>query len=364
MIEQVIISNYKSIRDLKLSLGRLNVLIGSNGVGKSNFISFFELTKAIYEQKFGNYTLSKGGIDNLLYNGRKTSSKISGLVDFNNNNAFYFHLIPSQSNKGFIEETGDYFNSKGLSHKRYSEWNHKYWDKAVEESSLIENKFGRSTYLKSYLNSFTVYHFHDTSSSSAMRGASDLNDNEFLKHDGSNLASFLYRLQETDEKAFRLIEGTIRSVAPYFKRFKLKPDPLSLNKINLDWEEVDSEMYLNGYSFSDGTIRFIALATLLLQSKAPEIVIIDEPELGLHPAAINKLAALVKKAAKKSQIILSTQSTNLVNCFEVEDIIVVDREDRQSLFKHLSKEELSMWLNDYDYSISELWEKNLIGGQL
>ncbi|MGL5981564.1 MAG: AAA family ATPase [Phocaeicola sp.] len=364
MIDQIIIKNYKSIRELKLPLNRLNVLIGSNGVGKSNFISFFELVKAIYEQRFGSYTLSKGGIDSLLYQGRKISDKISGLIDFNNNNAFYFFLKPSQSKKGFIEETGDYFNAKGVTDKIYSNWSKAVWDNAVEESALIESTAFRAQYLKKYLNSFTVYHFHDTSSTSPMRGSCELNNNEYLRDDGSNLAAYLYRIQQTDEKAFRLFEGVVRSIAPYFKRFKLKPDSINPDKINLEWEEVDSDMYLDGYNFSDGTLRFIALAILLLQPEAPEIIIIDEPELGLHPAAINKLAALVKRASMKSQIILSTQSTNLVNCFEVDDIIVVDREENQSVFRHLSTDDLSSWLNDYDYSISDLWEMNLIGGQL
>jgi predicted ATPase len=365
MIEQVEITNYKSIRELKLPLNRLNILIGSNGVGKSNFISFFELTKAIYEQRFGSYTLSKGGIDNLLYHGRKGSDFIDGLIDFDNTNAFFFRLVPSQSNKGFIFGTGDYFNNNGTTNKNYrSSWHRNEWDTAVEESNLKNNPTWRAGYLKRFLSSFTVYHFHDTSATSPMRGTCELNDNEYLRDNGSNLAAYLYRLKQTDEKAFRLIEGVLSSIAPYFKRFDLKPDPLNPSKINLKWEEVSSDMYLDGYSFSDGTLRFIALATLLLQSKLPDIIIIDEPELGLHPAAINKFASLVKKASKKSQVIVSTQSTNLVNCFEPEDIIVVDREDNQSVFKHLSSQDLSVWINDYDYSLSDMWEKNLIGGQL
>ncbi|MEA4840106.1 MAG: AAA family ATPase [Bacteroidales bacterium] len=365
MIEQVQINNYKSIRELKLPLNRLNILIGSNGVGKSNFISFFELTKAIYEQRFGSYTLTKGGIDNLLYHGRKGSEFIDGLMDFDNTNAFFFRLVPSQSNKGFIFGTGDYFNSKKTIDKNYhSFWHRSEWDEFVEESNLKNNPTWRAGYLKKFLSSFSVYHFHDTSSTSPMRGACELNDNGYLRDNGSNLAAYLFLLEHTDEKAFRLIEGVIRSIAPYFKRFDLKPDPLNPGKINLKWEEVSSDMYLDGYSFSDGTLRFIALATLLLQSKLPEIIIIDEPELGLHPAAINKFASLVKKASKKSQVIVSTQSTNLVNCFEPEDIIVVDRENNQSVFKHLSGQDLSVWINDYDYSLSDMWEKNLIGGQL
>lgn len=365
MIENVIIKNFKSIRDLELPLTNLNVLIGSNGVGKSNFISFFEMVKAIFEQRFGSYTLEKGGIDNLLYRGRKVSKEIYGLMDFKNTNAFFFTLKPAQSNKGYIDNTGDFFNKRGESTKDYfGQWHRTFWDSAVEESNLIGKMYGRAYYLNSYLRSFTVYHFHDTSSSSPMRGQCEINDNSFLRDNGSNLAAYLYMLKQTDEKAFRLIEGTVHSIAPYFKRFDLRPDPVTPSKISLEWKEVNSDMYLNGYSFSDGTIRFIALATLLLQSKLPEVIIIDEPELGLHPAAINKLAALIKRASKSSQIILSTQSTNLVNCFEPENIIVVDREDEQTVFKRLNPADLSVWMDEYNYSISDMWETNLIGGQL
>lgn len=364
MIEQVIIKNYKSIRDLTLPLNKLNVLIGSNGAGKSNFISFFELTKAIYEQRFGSYTLAKGGIDNLLYRGRKISPSMQGLLDFENTNAFFYEIKPAQSNKGYIEKTGDYFNTNHYSEKKYVKWNLRLWDNAVEESSLIQKPQWRAGYLRKYLSSFTIYHFHDTSASSPMRGDCNINDNAYLRDNGSNLAAYLYSLMQNDEKTFRLIEGVISSIAPYFKGFKLRPDANNKESIRLEWEEKGTDMYLNGYSFSDGTLRFIALATLLLQSNPPEIIIIDEPELGLHPAAINKLAELAKRASLKSQIILSTQSTNLLNCFDVEDIIVVDRADNQSVFRHLSGEELEKWMDDYNMSISDLWEKNMIGGQL
>lgn len=365
MIEKVIIKNFKSIRDLELPLTQLNVLIGSNGVGKSNFISFFEMAKAIFEQRFGSYTLEKGGIDNLLYRGRKISSEIYGLMDFKNTNAFFFTLKPAQSNKGYIENTGDYFNNRHEPDKDYFRlWHRTFWDSGVEESALVSQTEWRATYLKSYLRSFTVYHFHDTSSSSPMRGQCDINDNAFLRDNGSNLAAYLYMLKMTDEKSFRLIEGTVRSIAPYFKRFNLRPDSVYPSKISLEWEEMNSDMYLNGYSFSDGTIRFIALATLLLQTRLPEVIIIDEPELGLHPAAINKLASLIVRASKMSQVILSTQSTGLVNCFKPEDIVVVDREDNQTIFKRLKSEELSVWMDRYNYSISDMWETNLIGGQL
>ncbi len=364
MIEKVIISNYKSIRNLELPLQSINVLIGSNGVGKSNLISFFELAKSIIEKRFGRYTLEKGGIDNLLYRTRRESDCINGLLDFDNTNAFFFTLRPTQSNKGYIELTGDYFNKSRNNEKKYTSWNQTIWDSTVEESCLLDNTKWRAGYIRNHFKSFTIYHFHDTSTKSPMRGECEIYDNDLLRDNGSNLAAYLYRLQQTDEKGFKLIEGVVRSIAPYFKCFKLRPNPINPNKISLEWEEKDTDMYLNGYSFSDGTIRFIALATLLLQTNTPKVIIIDEPELGLHPAAINKFAEMIKKASFNSQIILSTQSTNLVNCFEPKNIVVVDREDGQSVFKRLSNEELSIWLNEYEYSLSDMWEKNLIGGQL
>lgn len=365
MIERVIIKNYKSIRDLSLPLRKLNVLIGANGSGKSNFISFFEMTNALYEQHLGAYTLKRGGIDNLLHHGRKISPFIYGLLDFDNTNAFYFKIAPVLTGaKGFIERTGDFFNASNEKTKQYSNWSNAVWDSGVEESDILQNDHYRLKYVKKYLQSFTVYHFHDTSVASKMRGPCNIGDNAFLRDDASNLAAYLYMLQNTDKKAFKLIEGVVQSVAPYFDRFDLKPDRNNPSFISLEWKEKGADTYMNGLSFSDGTLRFIALSTLLLQSRLPRVIIIDEPELGLHPVAIEAFAAMVRRASSSSQIIISTQSTNLVNSFDIEDIITVDRAEGQTVFHRLNADEMKVWLDNYEYSISDLWEKNIIGGQI
>ena len=361
MIEQIHIENYKSIRDTWIKLRKLNVLIGANGAGKSNFISFFELLQAILNQRLGSYALSRGGIDGLLYRGQKQSKFIRSLIDFNNTNAFFFELKPSVNNKVFIEYSGDFFNNIEDTAKDYEKWHKALWDKSVEESEIMHRPEWRAGYLRTFLRSFTVYHFHDTSLTSPMRRPCKINDNEKLRHDASNIAAYLYRLQQTEPKTFKMIEGIIRSIAPYFKRFNLRPNPATPDMIALEWEETGSDMYLDANNLSDGTLRFIALTTLLMQPELPDTVIIDEPELGLHPSAINKLAALVRSAARKKQIILATQSVSLVNCFQPENILVTDRKDGQSVFKHLDNEQLSDWLDTY--SLGDVWEKNIIGGQ-
>ena len=362
MIEQLIIENYKSIKKGKIALTNLNVLIGANGVGKSNFISLFELLQSIVNQRLGSYVLSHGGIDNLLYRGQKQSEHIRCLIDFDNTNAFFFELRPAIGNKAFIEYSGDYFNKANDTTKAYDEkWHKVLWDNSVEESNILFRPQWRASYLRNFLKSFTIYHFHDTSLSSPMRRPCNVNDNEKLRHDASNLAAYLYRLQKTSPQTFNRIENVIRSIAPFFKRFKLRANPAMANTIALEWEENDSDMYLDATNLSDGTLRFIALTTLLLQPELPETIIIDEPELGLHPTAINKLAALVRSASSQKQVILATQSVNMVSCFSPEDIIVADRKDEQSVFTRLSGDQLSAWLEDY--SLGDIWEKNIIGGQ-
>ncbi len=362
MIEQIILDNYKSIKHAQIPLRNINVLIGSNGAGKSNLISFFELVQAMLNQRLGNYVLQRGGIDRFLYNGRQHSAHIKGLIDFDNTNAFFFKLLPMVvGNKAFIDSTGDFFNNKKDSTKDYDTlWNKTSWDYSVEESGIINSQKWRAGYLKKFLNSFTVYHFHDTSITSPMRMRCKISDNTNLRHDASNLAAFLYRLQETEPKNFKLLEAAIRSIAPYFLRFDLKPEVLPNEEIKLEWKETESDAYMDAYSLSDGTLRFIALATLLIQDNPPATIIVDEPELGLHPRAINKLAALVRRASAKTQIILATQSVELLNNFETEDIIIVDRKDNQTVFERPDTERLKIWSDKY--ALGEIWTMNLLKG--
>jgi predicted ATPase len=219
----------------------------------------------------------------------------------------------------------------------------------------------RYTYINNYLANIQIYHFHDTSNTSKLRRECDINDNESLKSDGRNLPAFLYYLQERHTKLFKRIEKTIKTIAPYIDHFELQPNKLNSKEIELRWvEKGDLNASFNAYQFSDGTLRFIALATVLMQPEPPAVIVIDEPELGLHPQAITKLAALIKMASQKTQLILSTQSVNLVDCFDANDIVTVDRsqEGNQSIFQRLDENMLKGWLEEH--TLGELWERNII----
>ena len=356
MINRIQIENFKSIRELDLELQPINILIGANGVGKSNFIGFFKLLKNIYDRNLQIYISDEGSSDDLLYFGTKNSDFLSGRIQFNGANAYKFMLRPDQQDKLYFENEETEF--QGANYKTpYTE----SLGSGHKESKLITTNSKITTHVKRYMESFRIFHFHDTSKTAKIKKPGEINDNSFLREDGSNLAAYLYLLKEKNPKDFKRIEMVIQSVAPYFEKFNLQPDRLNPEKIRLEWKEKGSDAYFNGKHISDGTLRFMALTTLLLQPEAPQIIIIDEPELGLHPFAINKLAGLIKKASIKTQIIISTQSVNLVDNFEPEDIITVDRSDNQSVFKRQNTVELHDWLNDY--SISDLWNKNVIGGR-
>ena len=368
-IDRIYINNFKSIRELnELKIRPLNVLIGANGVGKSNFIAFFKLLNNIVENKLPSYVASSGYADKVLHFGKKKSKEMGGGIifkkeEFDTYNRYNFTLKPDTINGLYFEKEEVGFDTNIIDSNEV--WHYFPLNSAGNKNSSLNESFSYFGYFKEYFEQFRVFHFHDTSSSAPLKQPSKLRDNAFLREDGSNLAAFLYWISQKHPSNFKLIEFAIRSVAPFFDKFNLQPDNLNSELIFLSWLEKNSDDYFDPNNLSDGSIRFVALTTVLLQPNPPKTIIIDEPELGLHPSAINKLASMIKMASAKSQIIISTQSVNLVDQFEAEDIIVVDRKDGQSTFKRLNKNELDNWINDYNddnnYNMGELWSKNIIG---
>lgn len=354
-IASVRIQNFKSIRDSGVvPLHLVNVLIGANGAGKSNFIQFFRFLNRLYNRELQLYVARNGRADNFLHFGRKVSKFINGRLTFDNDyhNEYDFTLVPDQAgNLIFSEEWSN--TGKG---------NILIDSSGATESKLKSHGWYRSKYLREAMESLRVFHFHDTSATAAMKQPANTQDYAFLQEDGGNIASFLYRLQETEPQVFELIEKVIQSIAPFFDRFYLQPDEINPQQIFLRWQEKGYEPLFTAHNLSDGTLRMICLITLLLQPHPPATIIIDEPELGLHPFAISKLAGLLLSLPETTQIIISTQSVNLVNEFSANDVIVVQRENsNETNFTRQSEKMLKAWLEEY--ALGELWEKNILGGR-
>jgi predicted ATPase len=353
MIEHINIRNFKSIRDINIELRQINLLIGQNGAGKSNFVEFFNFIKAISEGALIEYTLNKGGAGRLLFLGPRVSTFLAGFVYYKGN---YRYGISVRRNEvdGFSlisELYGNHGNDREIDQDTTLHGHLPPSD--VRETNIEKDDSPMARIIKQNLASFRVYHFHDTSKTGPLNETARLSDTRFLRPDGANL----YRLQQQHKQAFNRIEATIRMIAPYFERFDLQPNG---DYIRLNWRQKGTDMYLDAADLSDGTIRFIALCTLLIQPNLPQTILIDEPELGLHPYAITLLAGLMRSISLTAQLIVSTQSVELVNQFSPEDIIVVEHRNNESLFKRYTEAELADWLTEY--SLGDIWQKNVIGG--
>ena len=351
-LSRIVIDGYKSIAHCDLKMGSLNVLIGANGAGKSNFIGFFRLIATLLDHRLQSLVGKAGGPDALLHFGRKQSETLKGELFFGNN-GYKFALEATNDNRMMFQREALWWNMSG--------------DKGVTsghfESQADQHKTGIKQYTLPIMRRWRVYHFHDTSESAKVKQIHRINDNDYLREDGANLAAFLFRVQKNHPSHYKRIIRTIRMVAPYFGDFYLRATPDNQDSIQLEWTEKDHDIPFKASELSDGTLRFILLATVLLQPEEfmPSAIIVDEPELGLHPYAINVLAELIKSASHEHQLIISTQSVELVNQFDAEDLIVVDKQGGSSTFKHLETASLSEWLEDY--SLGDLWKKNLLGGR-
>jgi len=360
------IAGYKSIasNDLAqtISLKNVNIIIGANGAGKSNFVSFFKMLNNIMTGALQLFVGKNGTAENILFFGSKKTPLLSAKLEFaneQNKDIYEFSLVKSvQDSLIFSEEK--------------IKWNDKEFvlGGGQKESVLFTSEQLNSAQriIKTILSSCKAFQFNDTSDTSHIRNSSEINNNKFLFSDAGNIASILYLLKNKKEylNYYKRIVDYVRFVVPQFDDFELEPNPLNPEYIKLRWRQKGELEYILGpEQLSDGSIRFIALATLFLQppSLLPNVIIIDEPELGLHPQAVDILATLIKTAAQHSQVIAATQSERLIDSFNSDDILVVeyDKKNNCSFFKRLDSKELSGWLKDY--SLSQLWEKNILGGQ-
>jgi len=339
-LDRLTIRGFKSIRELNdFELGNLNVFIGGNGAGKSNLIEFFRMLQKAMNGNLNEYIRSGGGISDFLFNGPKVTTEMHFETRFGLR-GYRFNIRPGLSEDCAIEDEARFYESGRTG----------WWElgSSFNGSSLLvdeaqsdskDSKYSKPVY--NAVTSWKIYHFHDTSVTAGMRRYEIIQDNKYLRFDASNIAPYLLRLKK-------------QHVDIYKESFGEK------QKVNLSWLQKGSDYPMQPHLLSDGSIRFICLATALLQPNPPAAIIIDEPELGLHPLAISILAELIQDASRRTQMIVATQSPALVDHFEVEDVVVVNREEGASTFRRLQLSDFSSWLETY--SVGELWSKNVISG--
>jgi predicted ATPase len=361
ILRSLAIAGFKSIVDQKISFNQdVTVIIGANGSGKSNLLSFFQMLNNMMTNSLQQFVGKMGSSQSLLYYGKKDRT-LSASLEFSNShhtNTYSFSLVRA------VRDTLIFSEESVISDGRKIELG-----SGQIESLLCNEQQNTNTIYKMILNLCRFYQFHDTSSDAFLRNSALIENNRYLYSNGGNLAAYLYLLKNTSEE-YRLyynrIIETIQYIMPQFNDFSLEPQKLNPRYISLNWFEKGVQDYLWGaHQISDGSLRFMAIATLLLQPPKllPNVIIIDEPELGLHPQAIDLLGNMISTAGQNAQVIVATQSPRLLDCFDTKNILVAERDTQHkcSVFKKLDGEELSEWLEEY--SPSQLWDKNVLGGQ-
>lgn len=373
-IQTLSVKGYKSIAKLEdFELRPLNILIGANGAGKSNFIGLFRFLAAVVGDNFPVDVQKWGGPEALLHYGSKVTPQMELEIVFSVSadatskyeNGYRLALAATQDNRlvfsreePTVREIVRFDTPKAYALGAGHDIARIRTDKGTPSAVV-------SRYVLEKLQIWRQYHFHDTGDAAAVKRVHAVNDNLRLKPDAANLAAYLRKLKTTPsyESSYDRIVETIRRAAPFFGDFVFRDDANEF--IELEWTERGRpDTPWKAHVLSDGTLRFICLSTLLLQPQVllPDTLLIDEPELGLHPFAINLLAEMLKEAAETKQVIVSTQSVELLNNFQPHDVVVVQREGDASVFKRLAPEELADWLIE-DYSLGELWKRNVLGGR-
>lgn len=360
-LRRVTIRGYKSIaydRPVTLDLKDISILLGANGAGKSNIVGFFKMLGFMMSRKFASYVEMAGTSNSLLHYGPKKTPALSGELQFadgNSTDTYSFTLANASPDRLVITD------EQVLWQKGDNEPYRVQLEPNFKESALAESKDQVAHSIYNMLSFCKVYQFHDSSAQGPLRQACPVETADYLQSKGNNLPSFLLHLRENHRAAYNRIVDYVRDVVPQFDEFYLEPVN---GYVSLRWRDKSANDYVfNSCQLSDGSIRFIALATLLLQPEAtmPNVIILDEPELGLHPYAITQLAEMIKDASHHAQVIIATQSKDLLDHFDLDNVSVVEMENGCTQLTHLTSQDYKLWLEQY--SISELWDKNIIGGR-
>jgi predicted ATPase len=365
MLKRIRVIGWKSIKNQTFELTPLNVAIGANGAGKSNLLSLVKLLNAMFANvpNFRNYVAQSGYADSLLHYGSRQTPvaelELTFGTDTGETTYFARWAVAAGGTLIFTEERVTFHRTGSLQPVVVD------LGAGHPETNLVasaDEGNQTSEVALRLLRSCRLFHFHDTSDSAASRQPCYVNANRFLYPDAGNLAAMLYLFRQQHSTAYRRITATVRQMVPDFDDFVLEPSKLNDNQIFLNWTHKGRPYEFGPHQLSDGSLRFIALATLLLQpeDKLPLLIALDEPELGLHPSALEILAGMAIATSMHCQLLFATQSSVFLDGFQPENVIVVNTTAGTSEFQRLDAEKLKEWLTKY--TLGEIWEKNVVGG--
>lgn len=366
---RLVVKGYRSIREIDLELtSDVTVLIGANGSGKSNLVGALELISRIWDDSFQEHVTAHGGMSALIFEDESgpvshAHLEVHSTADEQNYvNGYRVELTADEEDAAVLTEFM-LFHDRNRYERPYDKplgSGRSSRARRIAEVSTDPKEVAFAGHITPLLAECRVYHFDDVSPNAPVKGWSTVGDDVALRSDAENIAAYLLRVKQEHPRHYRRIVSAVRHVTPFFDDFVLVPS--ASERIRLRWKQRGLDRTFMAREASDGTLRFMCLATLLLGPDLPATAVLDEPELGLHPAAITLLAEMVHSAGREGhRVILATQSVPLLSHFSVEEVAVLDRVDGATTVTRPDPEQLAGFLEEF--SVGVIWEMNLLGGR-
>ena len=380
------VSNYRCLANVDLPLRNLNVLIGPNGAGKTSLLEIFQLLQRGSQLQLGDFLAENGGIDAVINRGRNdhrpTKLSIEVTLDVESERSpepmtYTVELFSLQRTLAIGMErlewqvTSDapqpfrYIDANGERIRYYDPVTTKLvtpnWAYQTNELALaqVPKMYQEPEALRNLLAITAFHSFLDVSSRSAVRLPQPLAPGMRPGPNGDGLYSALFNMRSKAPETYERILALLEQGFPGFQRLEF--DVVGAGQITLMWLERHSRQPLYPNQLSEGTLRFLWLIATLLSPAIPPLLLLDEPEVSLHPELLMLLAGVLQDVSAGSQIVVATHSPDLIRWLKPDEVLVVDKIDGASTFTWADTMHLEAWLEDF--TLRDLWLMGNLGGR-
>lgn len=381
-LTQLIIQNYRSLADCTLPLRDLAVIIGPNGAGKTALLEVFQLLKRGSQQELAKFLETQGGFHAVLNHREGDSISIELSIDAESEESdspihYQFELKGRPLGYTIASERLEWQTDRNASAPfRYIDAGHgevRYADPASPESTTpvwgydplelalaqAPQVNGEVDALRRTLSQTELYGALDVSPRGIIRLPQSLTPTTLPGPNGDNLFSALYNLRASHRDVYDRIIDLLHQGFADFDGVEFPV--VGAGQVTLAWYERGDSQPFYPNQLSEGTLRFLWISTLLLSPELPGRLLLDEPEISLHPELLKLLAALLQDASARSAIVVATHSPDLIRWLEPEEVLVADKEDGATRFTWADQMNLDEWLDEY--TLRDLWLMGNLGGR-